>query len=86
MRSNTRERTHFLLVNLLSSHQHIFCATGMSSGLETKVLLPQVPRGLLHGSVKQYVVAVRLRFVRYILFTSSLLIRKLCNLAALNFE
>jgi hypothetical protein len=49
---NSREWTHVLLVNTPCSHLHSFCATGVSSGLVTRVTLIWVSRvglgSLLH--------------------------------------
>jgi hypothetical protein len=45
MRSNVREWTHVLLVNTPCLHLHSFCATGVSSGLATRVTLTRVSRG-----------------------------------------
>jgi hypothetical protein len=47
MRSNAREWTHILLVNILNLHLHSFCATGMSTGPETRVTLTWVSWGRL---------------------------------------
>jgi hypothetical protein len=42
MWSNVREWTHILLVNTPFLHLHSFCATGMSSGIATRVTSTQV--------------------------------------------
>jgi hypothetical protein len=47
IRSNVREWTHVLLANTPRSHLHSFCATGVSSGLATRVTLTRVSRGRL---------------------------------------
>jgi hypothetical protein len=44
MRSNVRHWTHVLFVNTACSHLHSFCATGVSSGLATRVTLTRVSR------------------------------------------
>jgi hypothetical protein len=74
MRSNVREWTHVLLMNTPCSHVYSVCATGVNSGLATKVTLTSVVgRGrwesLLHGAepapfifVPQYVTVVGFRF------------------------
>jgi hypothetical protein len=53
MRGSGREWTYVLLVNTPCSHLHSFCATGVSSGLATRVTLTRLLRGswesLLHG-------------------------------------
>jgi hypothetical protein len=45
MRSNIREWTYVLLVNTSRSHLHSFCATGVSSGLSTRMTLTRALRG-----------------------------------------
>jgi hypothetical protein len=45
MQSNVREWTHVLLVNTPCLYLHSFCATGVSSGLATRVTLARVSRG-----------------------------------------
>jgi hypothetical protein len=51
MRSNIRGWTHVLFVNMPCSHMHRFCATGVSSGLGTKVGSTRVSRGRLGESI-----------------------------------
>jgi hypothetical protein len=51
MRSNVREWTHVLLMNTPCSHLHRVCATGVSSGLATRVTLTRVSRGRLGESI-----------------------------------
>jgi hypothetical protein len=77
MRSNVQEWTHVLTVNTPCSHRHSFCATGVSSGLATRVTLTRVSRGRLGESLTRgltfwffvpiYVIVVGLRFKRYTL-------------------
>jgi hypothetical protein len=51
MRSNVREWTHVQLVTTPCSHLHSFCATGVSSGLATRVTLTRVSWGRLEESI-----------------------------------
>jgi hypothetical protein len=49
--SNIQEWTHVLLVNSPCSHLHSFCATGVSSGLATRMTFTRVLRGRLGESI-----------------------------------
>jgi hypothetical protein len=51
MPSNAREWTHVLLISTPCSHLHSFCATGVSSGLATRVTLTRMSRGRLGESI-----------------------------------
>jgi hypothetical protein len=51
MRSNVRECAHVLLVNTLCLHLFSICATGVSSGLATRVTLHQVSWGKWEQSI-----------------------------------
>jgi hypothetical protein len=50
---NVQELTWVLLVNMPCLHLHIFCATGMSSGLATRVTLTQMSQGRLGEAITQ---------------------------------
>jgi hypothetical protein len=51
MLSNVRDLTYVLLVNTPYSHQHSFSATGLSSGLATRVTFTGVSRRSLRESI-----------------------------------
>jgi hypothetical protein len=51
MVSDIREWTHVVIVNAHYLHQYSFCARVISSGLATRVILTQVPRGLAESGL-----------------------------------
>jgi hypothetical protein len=66
MLSNVRERTHVLLVNTSCSHLHSSCATGMISGLATRVTLTKGSRGMLGESIIRVVDLLQILFFHLI--------------------